>query len=230
MVDGLGFALVSTMAFVGLHLIFAHPLRAFAVRQLGPGGFQLVYSLLATAGLFVVLLAYHGAPRGPALWPAGHAPIHVAFALAGWFATALFIASLFDNPGLIGADNVDLSTRIPAGVYRITRHPMMFAITIFALAHILVNASPRNVVVLGGLAVLALGGSHLQDRKKIAQTGREWTLWARRTSFWPDPRQLAQLGAIWPLALLVWLLATWLETRLTMVPVGLWYFIPGLPA
>jgi hypothetical protein len=83
MVDGLGFALVSTIAFVGLHLIFAHPLRAFGVRQLGPGGFQLAYSLLATAGLFVVLLAYHGAPRGPALWPAGHAPIHVAFALAG---------------------------------------------------------------------------------------------------------------------------------------------------
>ena len=229
MVDGLGFTLVATAIFVSLHLLLSHPLRAAAVRRLGPDGFQVLYSALALGTLLLVLVAYHGAPRGPALWPSGYAVLHLGFGLIGWFATALFIASWANNPGLIGADNVDLSTRVPSGVYRITRHPMMFALTIFAVLQIVINASLRNIIVMGGLGVLALAGSWLQDARKIAQTGREWTLWARRTPFWPDLRELARLGGIWPVALVVWLLATWLQTRLTNIPVGLWYFLPGLP-
>ena len=227
MMDGLGFPLIAMAMFVGFHVLLAHPLRAAAIRLFGKGGFQLVYSALAIALLLLVLVAYHAAPREPVLWPSDYAALQACFGLAGWFATALFIASLSNNPGLVGAETVDLSTRIPSGVYRITRHPMMFAIAIFALLQIAINASLRNVIVLGGFAVLALVGSWLQDGKKIAQTGREWTQWSRRTPFWPDLRKAAALGVVWPIALVVWLTASWLETRLIGIPVGLWYFLPA---
>jgi len=153
----------------------------------------------------------------------------VVFDVVGYFAVVLFLASLNSNPALVGANLNGLSTRSPDGAFRVTRHPMMFAIAIFSSAQLLIMPSLRNLISCGGFIILALLGSRLQDRKKLVQVPREWGLWVSRTRFWPDLRQVGDLGGVWFFAVVPWLLITWLEVRTTLVPVGIWYFFPDLP-
>jgi hypothetical protein len=106
---------------------------------------------------------------------------------------------------------------------------MMFAIAIWLSLQILLMPSARNLISCGGVIVLAVLGAHWQDGKNTALSGREWSLWVARTPFWPNFRRLGGLGVLWGVAVFPWLLATWIEVRVTYVPVGVWYFLPNLP-
>lgn len=230
MLDGLVALMAAVAGLAGFHLVFSHRLRAPAVAALGEGGFQVAYSVVSAGLLLLIVLAYHRAPHGPALWSADHLVLQVIFSVGGYFAATLFVASLVNNPGLIGANIVNLSTRMPTGVFRVTRHPMMFAIAIWSVVQILIDSSARNMIVFGGFTVLAVVGSRLQDTKKMALSGREWTTWVNRTPFWPNLRQIKRLGLAWPIAVMPWLLATAIEVHVGLVPIGLWYFFPDLPS
>jgi uncharacterized membrane protein len=230
MPEGLIFLLAAVVALVGCHLLFSHALRGQMIRALGDGGFHTMFSVTSVALLLLTLIAYHKAPHGPAMWSADNLALQVVFSVGGYFAAALLVASLVGNPALIGANIADLSTRIPSGVYKVTRHPMMFAIAIWSVVQFLIDSSARNLIFFGGFAILALVGSRLQDIKKIAQSGREWKMWSSRTPFWPDLRHLGQLGLAWPVGILPWMLVTGIEVHTALVPVGLWYFFPNLPS
>lgn len=225
MTESLLWLILAMVGFVGTHFILSHPLRAPLVRALGAKGFQAGYSLVAIVIFAVAIIAFGRAPRVPMAWD-GHSP--VAWALASVLtivATALFLASFTGNPALPGARVAGLSAVLPKGVYRITRHPMMFAIAIWAVSHIIVAPSPRVFVLMGGLIVLAIGGAHLQDRKKEQLHGRDWRVWMRHTSFWPNPAMLGKLGGYWGAAMLPWLIVTWLHIPLGGEPAGFWIWI-----
>lgn len=229
MLQGLIVLALATAAFIGSHFLLSHMLRRWAVAKFGLTGFRLVYSAVAMVLLMAILVAYHLAPKVPVLWSSDNLLLQVVFCVVGYFAVALFVASLFGNPGLIGANLNGLSIRQPEGVFRITRHPMMFAIAIWCIVQVMLVPSARNVIACSGFVVLALVGARLQDAKNTAQSGREWRQWVSRTPFWPDIRRIGGLGTIWLLAAIPWLAVTWLETRVTFIPVGMWYFIPDLP-
>jgi uncharacterized membrane protein len=53
------------------------------------------------------------------------------------------------------------------------------------LVHLSVWGSPRNIIVAGGILILALFGSIGQDRKKSSSLGRSWQEWQARTSLIP---------------------------------------------
>lgn len=209
-------------AFVGSHFLLSHPLRRPLVRSLGEKGFSAVYSLVAIGTFTLAVLAFGHAMRGPELWD-GHAALPWALAsLLTYIATALLLASLTGNPALPGARVSGLSAVMPKGVFQVTRHPMMFSFMIWALAHILIAPTARGFVFMGGLIVLALGGSHLQDRKKEKRHGRDWRTWVKRTSFWPDLSKLGKLGSYWIAALLPWLAFTWLHMPFAHERAGIW--------
>ncbi len=229
MSQGLLILALAIAAFIGSHFLLSHTLRRWAVAEFGLKGFRMVYSVVAMALLMVILVAYHLSPSGPTLWSPDDLTLQVVFCVVGYFAVALFVASLFGNPGLVGANLNGLSTRQPEGVYRITRHPMMFGIAIWCIVQVILLPSARNMISCGGFAVLALAGARLQDAKNSALSGREWSLWVTRTPFWPDVRRIGGLGMFWLGAVIPWLMVTWLETRVTFVPVGMWYFFPDLP-
>jgi len=220
---------VAVAAFVGSHFVLSHALRRALINSIGQAGFRAIYSVVALALLIVILLGYHMSPSGPMLWTSDNLALQIGFAVVGYFAVTLFVASLFGNPGLVGANLNGLSTRAPDGVYLITRHPMMFAIAIWCVAQVALVPSPRNAIPCAGFVVLAIVGARMQDRKNAALSGREWTLWMTRTPFWPDLRHIGGLGTIWLIAAIPWVLVTWLETRVTFTPIGLWYFVPDLP-
>jgi len=209
-------------AFVGTHFALSHPLRAPLVRLLGERGFLLVYSLVAFATLTWLAVAFHRAPPAPALWDGTHPLQWIAASVLTLVALGLFLGSLSRNPALPQMRLAGLSARKPWGAFTITRHPMMMAFALWAVSHILIAPTPRTILLALAILILALVGARLQDGRKLAADRREWGVWMQRTSFWPNPRRLGALGAIWVVAVLAWLAVTGLHMWLAGIAAGIW--------
>lgn len=170
--------LLATVAFLGLHVLPSTPLRALAVRLIGEGPYLGLFSLLSAAGLAWMSVAYGRAPM-EALWPAQHfVPVFVlplAFVL-------LACGLLARNPTLAGQAGVLKRGDAARGILRVTRHPVMWAIMLWAGAHMLAVGSLRSVVFFGGLLLLAAAGTTLQDARKAKALGEDWQRFAASTS------------------------------------------------
>ena len=179
---GLVLLLLGTIAFVGTHLAMSHPLRMRLVGQFGEAGFSLLYSLVSFVTLGWMIWAYQSAEPWP-LWTAPD-PAWVAASIVMLVASVLLVGSLIRNPAFPHPGAAKLASAPAKGVYAITRHPMNWSFVLWALSHIAVYGSPRNLVVALGILVLAVLGSIGQDRKKRALM-TNWSGWEARTSFVP---------------------------------------------
>src|SRR4029077_10923183 len=77
------------------------------------------------------------------------------------------------------------------GILRVTRHPVMWAIGLWALSHLIANGDLRSLLFFGAIAALALGGTVLIDRKKQLALGSNWPRLAEVTSNLPFAALLA---------------------------------------
>lgn len=175
---------LATLAFVGTHLALSHPLRAPAAARLGERGFLGFYSLIALATLAWMIFAWRQAPEPSPLWvaPLGWWPFASAIMLV---ASILLIGSLVGNPALPHPRAELKPITPPKDVFAITRHPMNWSFILWALVHISLSGSARNLIVASGILILAVAGSLGQDRKKARQLGQAWREWQERTSFVP---------------------------------------------
>lgn len=176
---------LATLAFVGTHLLMSHPLRDGLVARLGERGFMIAYSLVSVATLGWMILAWRAAEGGPVVWRAFFYPWwYVASALM-LVASILLVGSFVRNPAFPhpGAERREIPP--PKGVFAITRHPMNWSFMLWALVHLAVGGTLRNLIVAAGILLLALVGSLGQDRKKQRLLGDNWRQWEQRTSFVP---------------------------------------------
>ena len=228
--SGLASLALATAAFVGTHLVMSHPLRAGLVARLGDRGFQAVYSLVAFATLGWMILAWRSIEDPTPLWVAPLWCWRVASGVM-LLALVLLVGSFVRNPAFPHPGGAGAAPARPAtGVFAITRHPMNWSFILWALVHISVYGSPRNLIVAGGILILAVAGSIGQDRKKLALEGERWRGWMERTSFVPFaalaagkvawraamPGWLVILGGI-----LLWLAITWYHAPLVSPLAGL---------
>lgn len=219
--------IAASVAFVGLHFVMSHPLRAGMIRSLGENGFMGVYSLLTTAAFVWIVLAFRAIPAGAQpLWNGTGTAMWAFAGVLTLVAMTLLLGSLHGNPALpqVGAQTV--SAARAEGVYAVTRHPMMWGVALWALAHSLVAPTPRVLVLMTGMAVLALLGAHLQDRKKGALLGEAWAGWEAKTSYWPRLTGLARVSpALWAASTAAWLAATWGHQPAIHITAGLWRWL-----
>ena len=154
------------------------------------------------------------------LWDEGEAGWIVATLLM-WLGSVLFMGSLRRNPAFPRPGKKIDKIDEPNGVYAITRHPMMWGFTLWALVHAIVNPTEASLVLGFALAFLALVGAAQQDKKKEMLLGDLWAGWKAKTSFVPYGKGLKSADAFaLVLGTLVWLGATWVHNP----PVGVWAF------
>ncbi|HET7363239.1 MAG TPA: NnrU family protein [Burkholderiales bacterium] len=168
----------ATVAFVLTHLASGTPLRAKLIAALGDWPYRGLYSALA----FVTL--------GGMIWGYGRAPHEVLW--AGWrhlplvvmpLALILIVSGYRRNPTMVGADALLKSEDPARGMIRITRHPIMWGIMLWAATHILANGDLRSLVFFGGFLLVALLGTLSLDRRKRADPN--WPRFAAATSHVP---------------------------------------------
>lgn len=175
---------LATLAFVGTHFAMSHPLRPGLVARLGERGFAGAYAIVALATFAWIVIAYLAGADPAPLWmaPLWWWPIASALMLV---ASILFAGSLVGNPAFPGAGAKAKEIGAPKGVFAITRHPMNWSFILWALVHLSISGSPRNLIVAGGIFILALFGSFGQDARKRRLLGEAWRGWEARTSFVP---------------------------------------------
>lgn len=221
---GLSALVSAAVLFVGTHFILSHPARAPLVAKLGEKGFLALYSLVALITLGGMGHAFAKAPRGPWLFEPMSDWAWIVASVLTIIALVLLVGSFRGNPALPGSEG-KAAGKEPAGVFLITRHPMMWGIAIWGAAHILVMPDARTFVFMGAFIVLALAGASLQDKKK-EQLDPAWPEWEAKTSFWPRLSGLAGASIVtWFVALVAWLAITFSHMPLGGIPAGVWRWL-----
>jgi uncharacterized membrane protein len=209
MTGSLSALVVAALAFVVSHIGLSAPgLRRPLIDRFGAAGFRAGYALLALALLAWMSLAYGRAPVvdwwQPPVWAR-----HLSLTLMP-LATILVVAGLTTpNPSLAGAAP-GMAAAGPQGVLKITRHPLMWGLALWGMAHLLATGDAAGSVFFGALTLLALVGSLTQDRRKAADLGDAWAAYAAATSWLPFRAMLAG------------------RTRLTIGELGWWRLAGGL--
>lgn len=210
---------LATLAFVGTHLAMSHPLRTRLVQTLGEQWFTILYSAISFVTLGWMILSYRAAEDGYFLWLTPDWAMPVA-AGAMLLSCILLVGSFFGNPAFPRPGARAEPARAATGIFAITRHPMNMAFILWALVHIALWGALPNLIVAGGILILATLGSIGQDHKKLNVVGEPWRVWMGRTSFLPFGALLSgrakwsALRQAWPallLGLLLWLAVTWLH-------------------
>jgi uncharacterized membrane protein len=182
MTGSLIFLVLAMISFLAIHIIPSSFLREKMVGRIGEGGYMAFFNLLSFAVFIWLILAYKAAPAGEMLWDAGNAGRYVGIVLMAC-ASILFVG-LFTgpNPTSAGADKLVNKEFAYTGINSITRHPLMWSITLWSIAHLINNADSASVIFFGGLGILAFSGTFLIDQKKERRMGEDWDRYANRTS------------------------------------------------
>lgn len=219
--------IAAALAFVGGHFALSHPLRGALVKRLGAGGFQGFYSLFALATFAWMIFAFRAIPpQGELPWNgSGDLPWGAATLLI-LAASVLLVGSFMGNPALPQPNAKALAAHQPKGVFKVTRHPMMWSFALWSAAHVLISPTVRVIILSGSIAFLALVGARMQDRKKAMLMGEAWAVWRHRTSYWPQLGGFAKAGAVpWIGGIALWLGATWAHIPAIGMAAGVWRWL-----
>jgi uncharacterized membrane protein len=182
---GLSSLAAAALAFCGSHVLLSSTWMRGALReQLGERGFLALYSATGLITFAWLAVAYAHAPtvmlwatqRWMALVPVAVMPLASILLVAGYTTR---------NPTAVGMERSARADDPAPGIMRVTRHPVMWAIGLWALAHLVANGNLGAVIFFGVLAGLALGGTVLIDRKKRLALGGDWRRFAQVTSNLP---------------------------------------------
>lgn len=216
--------IAANIAFVGSHFAMSHPLRAPLVKALGAGGFQGAYTVVSFATLAWVYFAFVAAP--PADLPGSGEIGWIIATLLTWPAMVLLAGSFIGNPAL-PTPMAEAQTRAePKGALRVTRHPMMWGVGLWAVSHMVLFWSTRTMVTALAMGILALVGARFQDAKKEVLMGEAWAEWESKTSYWPRWGQLFSVGAV-PLIAgsVLWLAGSWVHLWRAGIPAGVFRWL-----
>jgi uncharacterized membrane protein len=179
---GLLSLVIAGVAFCGSHVLLSSTrLRGSLRDQLGERGFLAVYSVTALVIFAWFVAAYAGAPT-IVLWPRQVWTALVPVAIMP-LATILLVAGYSTrNPTAVGMERSARADDPAPGLLRVTRHPIMWAIGLWAISHLVANGDVSSLLFFGSIAALALGGTMLIDRKKQLALGSNWPRLAEITS------------------------------------------------
>jgi len=170
-------------AFLGTHFISSTPLRPRLVATTGEKVYLGLYSLAAFATFGWMIFAYYRAPYA-VLWyvPAlRYVPLIVMP-----IALILMVCGLLTrNPTAVGQDRLLEAGDAARGILRVTRHPLMWGIALWAAAHLMARGDAASALFFGTFLVLALSGTAMSDRRKAQALGESWQRFAAVTSHVP---------------------------------------------
>ena len=173
---------LAMLAFLATHFVLSHPaLRPRLVAALGEQGFAGAYSVLAMITLVAAAWAFARAPYEP-LWDLGPARYWIAM-VANIAASVLVVAGLTQkNPTMVMASLEPADDDPAPGVLKVTRHPLMWGFGLWALGHLAVNGHVAALILFGGLALQALGGTRRIDAKRTRRDPVDYARFTAATS------------------------------------------------
>lgn len=169
----LEFALAWAAFFATHSLPLRPPIRPWLQARLGQRGFTLAYSALSLAALVWLIGAAGRAPFVP-LWNLAPWQVNVPLAIMLPVCLILALAVGRPNPFSFGGARNERFDPTRAGIVRVTRHPLLLALALWAAAHVVPNGDLAHVLLFGVFAAFAALGGRLVDRRRQREMGAEW--------------------------------------------------------
>lgn len=187
--------------FVGIHVgIAGTRLRDRLVARRGEAAFRGGFSLLSLLGIIWLGYAYSQAPHletwGQLAW---FKPVAAVLMLLAFMLVVTGLTTR--NPTAVGGESA-LQQADPAhGILRVTRHPFLWGLSLWAVTHLIANGDLAATILFGSLLVLCLLGTRSIDAKRRRACGKDWERFAAVTSNLPflaikDGRNRLRVGEI----------------------------------
>lgn len=176
--------IAASIFFAALHLLVSGtPLRGRLVSAIGEQPYRGVFSLASLGAIVWMGFAYAGAKNTQFLWAAPSWFTHLG-------ALLLLIAFLFAvigiaTPNPTSVQQEGLLTKgdeAAKGMVRITRHPFLWGVALWAAVHMIANGDAPSLVFFGTFLVVALAGMVSIDAKRKRTMGEDWAPFAAKTS------------------------------------------------
>lgn len=186
--------LAASAAWLFLHFaVSGTRLRDAIVHALGEQAYLGLYSLASLGGIVWLAMAYNAATAEGLvpLWDLGPGVAHIGLIV-------VVIAFVFGLPGVmmpsptgVGQGALAGKTDLARGVLRITRHPFLWSVALWAAFHLAANGDQASAIFFGTWLVLSVGGTFSIDAKRARAQGQDWDAYARATSNIPFAAILA---------------------------------------
>ncbi|HYE37011.1 NnrU family protein [Methylocaldum sp.] len=199
---------LAALFFIGIHFLIAGTRwRDRLVARYGERVYRIGFSSLSVLGLFWLIYAYRHAPYietwGQLAWfkPVAALLMLVAFILAVTGVTTL-------NPTAVNGESRLYEAEPARGILRVTRHPFLWGVGLWAIVHLIANGDAAALVLFGSLLLLTIGGTRSIDAKRQRRFGEQWAKFTAVTSNIPfnairegrNQLKLAEIGW-WRIAL-----------------------------
>lgn len=175
--------IAAAAVFLGLHLLIAGTrLRDAIVGAIGEGPYMGLFSLASAGGIVWLALSYNAAfaAGSDVLWDFGPGVSHLGIIVVGLAFLLGVTGLLTPNPTAVG--QLAAAEREPTGVLRITRHPFLWGVALWAAFHLAANGDAASVLFFGTFLVLAVLGTFSIDAKRARKMGEAWAPFAKKTS------------------------------------------------
>lgn len=181
--------LAAALVFVLLHLLVSGTrMRDVLTARIGQGPYAGLFSLASVAGLVWLGLAFAEARSEPwnhAYWTLSDGTRHVQLAIQ-LLAMLLIVPGLATpNPTSVRQEGALDRPNVVQGMLRITRHPFLWGVAVWAAGHLLVNGDRASIVLFAAMLGLALFGTASIDAKRRRALGASWEAFVRQTSNLP---------------------------------------------
>jgi uncharacterized membrane protein len=178
--------ILAAAVFLGLHLFIAGTrLRDGITALTGERAYLGLFSLASLGAIVWLALEYNAAQAGGdnrVLYDLGPGIRHLGIPVIA-LAFLLGVQGLFmPNPTSIQQEGAVAKPDTIKGVLRITRHPFLWGVAIWAAFHLAANGDLASVIFFGTFFALALMGTISIDAKRRRKLGAAWDAFAARTS------------------------------------------------
>ncbi len=175
---------LAALFFIAIHLgLSGTRLRDRVLSALGLRGYMVAFSLGSVAGMAWLVSAYAGAEYVPTWgqlewWK----PVAIVLMLPAFLLVVLGLTT--PNPTAVGQEG--LVGRPPPGIVRVTRHPFLVGMALWAGVHLVGNGDVASLVFFASLLVVAAAGTvSIDAKRRRALGGAAWDAFASRTSIVP---------------------------------------------
>lgn len=181
----MGWLIVGAALFLAIHiLVSGTPARELIVERVGEKRYRLGFSVASGVFLLWMIAAYVAAPYVE-LWQTGNGARWLALVVMPIACIFLVGAFTSPNPTLVGGDRLLDELEPAKGFVKITRHPFLWAVTLWAAVHLIASGDMASLVLFGSLLVLALVGPGLIDSRRADANISEWPPFEAATSSVP---------------------------------------------
>lgn len=165
---------LSLIVFLGVHALPSTPLRAWLIGKLGRPIFMAGFSFVSVILFAWIWIAYRQADIEAIFWVTG--PFERAVSAILILVPILFtVFAVLQKPTVLLTGETALSQDDAIrGILRITRHPLLWAVGLWGVVHMLNNADPPSWLFFGFSTVLALAGTRAIDRRRKRLLGARW--------------------------------------------------------